>query len=295
MRSAIGRAARRFVLGACLAGIVIAVVAELRAQPAPGEDAAVLAADQALGAAARSGDKSSARRLLSLQFDYTDQHGRRHERKAFLDDFKAMSAAPATHVKVKIYGGVAMVTGQRKSALGGEVFFLDIWAKQKGAWHTLTMKNVILAAAAPETPGPEATPYECQNPCQTMPYRVRSAAEQDVVNSFQALRKAEVAHQSGEWAKHIADEFVLYRSGQAPIANPDRIAVIEREKADNKAVVIATIESMRLAVYGDGAAMIATQATPDNSRPPFRAARVWVRRNGQWQMAISVQTDIENP
>jgi hypothetical protein len=38
--------------------------------------------------------------------------------------------------------------------------------------------------------------------------------------------------------------------------------------------------------------MIAAEMVPNNSRPPYRAARVWVRRNGQWLMAISVQTDI---
>ena len=52
---------------------------------------------------------------------------------------------------------------------------------------------------------------------------------------------------------------------------------------------------MRLAVYDDGAAMIATHVLPDNSRPPYRAARVWVKRNGQWQMVISVQTEVKTP
>jgi hypothetical protein len=52
---------------------------------------------------------------------------------------------------------------------------------------------------------------------------------------------------------------------------------------------------LRLAVYDDGAAMIATQVAPDNARPPYRAARVWVKRNGQWLMAISVQTSVETP
>jgi hypothetical protein len=52
---------------------------------------------------------------------------------------------------------------------------------------------------------------------------------------------------------------------------------------------------VRLSVYGDAAAMIATQMVPDNSCPPYRAARIWVRRNGQWLMTISVQTDIQTP
>ena len=86
------------------------------------------------------------------------------------------------------------------------------------------------APAAPAAPGIEAKPSECKNPCQTIPYRVRSPAEQDIVNAFQAIEKAAIAHDADEWAKHIADEFVLYGSGRAPIPKSDRIATIKRQK-----------------------------------------------------------------
>jgi hypothetical protein len=49
---------------------------------------------------------------------------------------------------------------------------------------------------------------------------------------------------------------------------------------------------MRLSVYDDAAAMMATHVMPDGGRPPYRAARIWVKRNGLWQMVISVQTTI---
>ena len=77
--------------------------------------------------------------------------------------------------------------------------------------------------------------------------------------------------------------------------NPARIAAIERQKENNTAVTVGEVETMRLSVYDDGAAMIATHVLPDNSRPPYRAARVWVKRNGQWQMVISVQTEVKTP
>ena len=54
---------------------------------------------------------------------------------------------------------------------------------------------------------------------------------------------------------------------------------------------MSEIQAMRLAVYGDGAAMIASYVSPDNSRPPYRAATVWAKRNGQWQLVIDVETD----
>jgi len=291
-------ATQRWWLGLVVAAALIAVLAELRAQTAPSEDALVLEADKALGAALRGDDKSVARRLLSLQFTFIDANGKIHERKDFLTDLKAAAAAPPSDPVVKIYGRIGTVTGRRKSADGRDVFFLDIWAKQKRAWRALVGQEVVLAAADAPRPTPTpisaaAAPYECKNPCQTIPYRVRSPAEQDIVNSFQAIEKAAVGHDAAEWSKHIAEEFVLYGSGRAPIAKSGRIAAINRQKENDTAVRVGEVQAMRLSVYDDGAAMIATHAVPDNSRPPYQAARVRVKRNGQWQMAISVQTDIK--
>ncbi len=288
-------------LGALVAGVLIAVFAETKAQPkAPpsaGDDAPVLAADSALGEAMRAGDKAMARRLLSLQFTFVDADGKIHVRRDFLADLKGVAAAPASDAKVRLYGLLAMVTGHRKSAHNSDAFFLDIWAKQKGTWRALLIQDVAIAADAPPaaatTLAAEAQPYECRNPCQAIPYRVRSAAEQDIITAFQAIEKSVVAHDAGEWGKHVADEFVVYRTGRAPVAKSGRIAMIERQKDTNDRVTVGEVETLWLAVYGDGAAMIATHHVPDNARPAYRAARVWVRRNGQWQMAISVQTDIK--
>jgi hypothetical protein len=124
---------------------------------------------------------------------------------------------------------------------------------------------------------------------------VRSPAEQDVLNAFLAVEKASIAHDASEWSKHVADEFMLYRSGYAPIDKAAGIAAIERQKQAGSPVTVGEIQAVRLSVYGDAAAMITTQMVADNSRPPYRAARVWVRRNGQWQMTVSVQTDIQTP
>ena len=293
-------AMQRWWLGVLVAGALIAVLAELKAQPAPGEDAAVLDADQRLAEAMHSGDKSVARKLLALQFTFVDAEGKIHERKDFLADLKTVSAASSGDPEVKIYGRIGMVTGQRKTADGRDVFFLDIWAKQKRTWRALVSQDVTLAAvdaphAAPVEPAAAATPYDCKNPCQTIPYRVRSPAEQDIVNSFQAIEKAAIGHNADEWSKHVADEFVLYGSGRAPIPKSGRIATINRQKENNAAVTVGEVQAVRLAVYDDGAAMIAIHVMADNSRPPYQAARVWVKRNGQWQMAISVQTDVKNP
>ena len=288
------RAVRRLALMLLAASLVTAHIVRTRAQLA---EESVAAAERALADALRTGDRAIARKLLSLQFSYTDEAGRTYSRHEFLADLKNLSAATEGDPKLTMYGLLATVTGERKSADGNAAFFLDIWVKQKGAWRALARHNVVVAdgAAAVASSRDEDNAIECTNPCQTMPYRVRSPAEQDVLNSFLAVEKASIAHDAQEWSKHVADEFMLYRSGYAPIDKAARIAAIEQRKRDGSPVTVGEIQAVRLSVYGDAAAMITTQMVPDNSRPPYRAARVWVRRNGQWLMTISVQTDIQTP
>jgi Domain of unknown function (DUF4440) len=291
-------------LGALVAGVFVAAFALSRTQSTAeaiaGDETPVLAADAALGEAVRAGDKTAARRLLALQFGFIDADGKNHMRRDFLSDLKSHTAAPVSDVKVRLYGLLATVTGHRMSSSDTEVFVLDIWAKQKGTWRALLMQEVVTAAAdAPVAtvgdapPATEPPQIECRNPCQTIPYRVRSATEQEIIVTFQAVEKAVLAHDAAEWGKHVADEFVRYGSGQVPVPKSERITAIEHQKVADGAVIIAEVEMMRLAVYGDGAAMTALQTMPNSSRPPYRAARIWVRRNGQWQMAISVHTDVK--
>jgi len=290
------RAVRRFALALLAASLVAAHIARTRAQSA---EEFVAAADRALGDALRAGDRTVARKLLSLQFTYTDEAGRAYSRHEFLADLKNLSVAKAGDPKVTMYGLLATVTGERKSAEGNAVFFLDIWVKQKGAWRALARHNVVVADDAAPAASPssrdDGKANECTNPCQTMPYRVRSPAEQDVLNSFLAFEKASIAHDAQEWSKHVTEDFVLYRSGYPPSDKAARIVAIERQKQAGAPGTVGVIQAVRLSVYGDAAAMITTQMVPDNSRPSYRAARVWVKRNGQWLMTVSVQTDIQTP
>jgi len=288
------RAIGRGWIGVAIAGAVFALLAQLRAQPAI-DDAIVSAADKMLADAMHAGDKAAARRLLSLQFTFVDELGAIHERRDFLADLKAVSAEPAADAKVQTYGRIAMVTGQRKSARGNDTFFLDIWARQKGTWRALTMQEVVLGQAGnPATPATTAaTPYECKNPCQTIPYRVRSPTEQDIITAFQTIKKAVIDHNAGEWGRNIADEFVFYGSDRAPADKAARIAEIDQQKTSNAVVTVDEIQSMRLTAFENGAAMTVTQSAPGESHPANRTARIWVRREGRWQMAISVQTDIK--
>ena len=291
------RAVRHLALALLAASLFTAHIVRTRAQSA---EELVATADRSLADAMRTGDRSIARRLLALQFSYIDAAGRAYSRHDFLAGLKNLSALATGDPKLTMYGLLATVTGQRKAADGNTAFFLDIWVKQKGAWRALARHDVVIAdgaapAAAAASAREDGKAVECTNPCKTMPYRVRSPAEQDVLNSFLAIENASIAHDAQEWSKHVSDDFLLYRSGYAPVDKAARLAAIEREKQAAAPVTVGEIQTVRLSVYGDAAAMISTQMVPDNSRPPYRAARVWVRRNGQWLLTVSVQTDIETP
>lgn len=293
-RDLAGQRAVRFIALALLAtGLVTAQIIRTRAQSA---EELVASADRALADSMRSGDRSVARRLLALEFSFTDEAGRAYSRHEFLADLKNLAAAPGDDPKVTMYGLLATVAN---AAEGNAAISLDVWVKQKGAWRALARQNVVLAdaGAASATPAEreDGKAVECVNPCQTVPYRVRSLAEQDVLNAFLAIEKASIGHDAQEWSKHIADEFMLYRSGYAPADKAASIAAIERQKQADAPITAGEIQAVRLSVYGDAAAMISTQTVPDNSRPPYRAARIWVKRNGQWLMTMSMQTDIRTP
>src|SRR6202012_636128 len=107
--------------------------------------------------------------------------------------------------------------------------------------------------------------FDCHNPCDTIPYRVRSPAEQEVVNVFQAIEKAIFARDAADYAKHIAAEFVHYESGFPPIPKAERVAAFEERKKDNIPAIMTAVQSMRLWVYDDGAAMISVNGAPDDN------------------------------
>src|SRR5689334_20187910 len=95
-RLASRRAVRLVALALLASSLVTAHIIRSHAQSA---EEAVTAADRALGEAIRTADRSLARRLLALQFTYTDEAGRAYSRHDFLADLKDLAALPAADPK----------------------------------------------------------------------------------------------------------------------------------------------------------------------------------------------------
>lgn len=270
---------------------------------APSARQAVLAAAKALQTAIHAGNAAAAGKFLARDFSFIDASGHEHSRRDVLNALKASPRSAGSGVRVRDYGRVALITGNYKSGQAAErsdLFALDVWVEAGGKWRALIHHNNVLArpdapsAHAPGSPRPvDAPPPRCANPLEQVPYRGKSAAERDIIKAFQTVELAVTRNDPKAWKHHVADEFVVTRTMQRPTDKNARMAFMATQRAINAETFVAEVTSLKFWVLGDAAIMRADHAMPGNRRPPYRATRLWVKRNGHWQMAISQQTTIQ--
>jgi len=293
---------RRLIAGAIAVAAVAAGIwaaqtwaAQKSKAGAADTDQAVLSADQSLRRALAGGDKIAANILLDRRFAHTDRTGRSLAKPlVVLDPASFAGAADAEDVKVRRYGRIAVVTGTSGLSAKGGTFFVHVWLKRRPGWRALAYHdNPIGTETAPLAGVSPAAPAACDNPCKRVPYQPKTPAEQDIVAAFQAIETAVTSNDAEAWTRHIADEFVVYRSNSTPRVKADRVAFIEKQKESGTPTRVGELTAMQLFVFGDSALMTANHAYADGQRPAYRVTRLWVRRDGRWQMALSQQTTIE--
>jgi ketosteroid isomerase-like protein len=254
-------------------------------------DQAVLLADKALGRAVAAGDKKSIGGLLDRRFTFIDRSGRSFIKSQFVlnpPSWPPSDEEPA----VRRYGRIGVVTGSNGSETSPDFVFLHVWLKRRGGWRALAFHETLLTTRAA---GPIAVsaPAACENPCKRLPYQPNSPAEQEILAAFEAIETAVAGNDADAWAQYVADEFVVYRSTSRPATREERIAFIRARKEAGAPTPVAELMSMQLWVFGDVAVMTARHAWADGARLPYRATRVWVRRGGRWQIALSRHTEME--
>lgn len=260
----------------------------------------MLATGKELGTAFRNGDKKIIARLTDPQFICIAETGREFSKAAVLRDLEALvSGGTERGVEIRNYGRIAAITSSRKGAGNAEIFALDVWIKGTNGWRLLIHHDNILARkdeppahVASQPRPPDAPPPECRNPLHFVPYRPKSKDERGIITSFQQLESAVTRNDADEWVKYVADEFVVTRTHQHPTTKTQRAAFLRRQHAINAETFVAEVTRMKLWVRGQAAVMRADHVMPGMRRPPYRATRIWVKRKGRWQMALSQQTTI---
>lgn len=244
-----------------------------------GNDAIVMKADQALLSALAKNDADAAREPLDRYFSWTDSQGRTYTRGDVLRARPPMLDLTGAATKMRLYGQVAVLTSNRDNA-----YALRIWIKRGKAWHALVYHEVAVTPPPANAPaGPRDT--NCENPCKTLPFRPRTADERAAMASWQALETAVTAGNGEEWARHAADEFVVVGNARVQTKEQRRAVV---SKAGSAPAPLAWAK-----LYDFPEAIVMVCEHQPHSGKPTRVSRVWIKRDGTWQMAVSYQTTIQ--
>jgi len=255
-------------------------------------EAAVLHADLALVQALEKGDKPALGALLDDDFAWTDIEGQTLAKAQVLQELPQLIASK-TNLQLRNYGTVIFFTGTGQLA-EENIRFVRVWVKRPAGWRALLQQDTVIVGktAAPQATVPAGTP--CENPCTTVPDIPQDSAARDVVASWQALEAAVNRRDADGWAAHVADEFVFnVKDNGNPLTKADRIATIKKQAQGTTTTDIGAVlpGTMAVWVYGNAAVMADVQQ-PTIGGDPYRAMRIWVKRDACWQLVYSQQTII---
>ncbi|HLK33154.1 MAG TPA: nuclear transport factor 2 family protein [Terriglobales bacterium] len=259
----------------------------------PREERDVRSADQAFVNAAAKSDTRILSTMIAPDFTWTDATGRTIDKSHFLHD-PTQAAVANGETKLHDYGTVIFLTGAARIP-GEHVRVVRVWVKQAGGWRILLVQQTMIEG---EKKKPQATVKAgtlCENPCKSVPYQPQTAAQGEVVASWQGLETAVNQRNADEWARHVGDEFVFnVKENGNPLTKADRVATIRKQAQGDTVTDIGAVVpgSMAVDVFGDTAVMRDTQQPTEGERP-YRAMRVWVKRDGRWQLVYSQQTTIQ--
>jgi len=251
------------------------------------DNQSVLPADHEFVQAAAKGDAATVSKVLDADFTWTDANGKTRARTDVLDSLPAPALGNETGAQVnqQIHGQVvAVMSGRDKTHI------LRLWVRRSAGWRLLVYHEVTLGRQAPGSSGPGVK--DCENPCKTLPYKPRNEAEQAIVASWQALETGVTNHDASAWSPHIAEEFVMLGStNDHPLTKADRIATLNLQKQTGFGSAPPPLVSAQMFDFGD--AIVMTSLHQPYTGKPVHVSRLWIKRNGQWIMAISYQTTIE--
>jgi len=272
--------------------------AVVNATSADDNDSAALKADEAFQLALKKKDAKAVGELLAPEFTWTDEAGKTRKSDRFLLDSAtgADSDIEYADLTVREYGQMAIIRGMASQQGHPNVFFARIWIKRPGAWFLFTHQSTpILANAAPSQQAPAAgngakDDPKCQNPCLVVPFLPENSVQAEVVKAYQAVETAVTRHDSPTWAYYVADEFVGI--GRRFTGKPDtKLERVSQIASSRGPVTLPKMVSLDVYIFADSALMIADHQP--SGEPLYRVIRVWVNRNGRWQLFHRQETTIQ--
>jgi hypothetical protein len=285
---------RRAMRGLTIVAVAAVAVAAAtlvigRSAPVDGEQAAI-EAHRAFLASLAKGDPKAAGAALDRRFTWTDVAGRTLTRRETLEQLSALAAAHRgdRDVEARFYGRLLRVSGRRDDAR-----FLRVFVQRRHGWKAISvLETPIAAGAGPAAVEPSAA-GGCDNPCRSVPYTPKTAMEKDILAAWQRSKLLEWQPDAAQWASFIADE-CMFVSDAAVHTKDERVATAKRRQDAGIATPGDPVGAMRIYGFGTGSALMVSRHIQNRGGKPFTAARIWVLRDGRWQLAWSQQVAIRS-
>lgn len=281
---------RRLLTQAIIVGVLCGGVwlgpASGSAGAAEGGQAAIKA-DHALTTALRRADGKAVGALLDAQFIWIDAEGKTHTKTQALQALRALAAdgQGETGLQRHDYGRVATILGIHHNA-----HFARVWVRRQAGWRAFVFIDTPIPAHPPAMASVQRTagPGDCENPCRTVPYKPTTVAAREILATWQKTKMDEWHPNADDWAKHIADEFLIINNSTYR-NKPERVAIAKKQQEEGIGAPGDPIVSMRIFDFGNAGVMLSHHVRYRGGKP-YNNVRVWVYRDGRWQLALSQQT-----
>jgi hypothetical protein len=280
------RVARLIVVVVALCGGILVPLASAVSAAAIDEGAVILGADHALLQALSKGDKSKLDGLLDNDFSWIDAGGKNLSRTRVLETPPSVANADV-EPQVRSYGQAAIVRANR-----GKMQVLRVWVKREPGWRILLYQEVRQVEKSEPAAGSDSSAGECENPCKSIPFQPETQSEREAIASWQGVMRAMAASDAEAYAPLIADEFTATDTHHdAPYSKAERLAQLQKQKRAGTRSAPPALLSARMFDLAETVMMIAREQR-SNAKPYFNT-RMWVRRDGRWQMLFSFNTRID--
>lgn len=279
-----------------------ALVATPVATPAANDEQAVEAADRAFEKAVAQ-DPVALAMQTEPAFTWIDSTGTLQSRQEILDSFGAgaapqllvLTTAIGVQVTTRVYGQLAFV--QVHAGLG---YSLRIFAKRNDGWRAVHLIELSqpAQAAAPASPTGAAVPSEegvvtdCINPCKVVPFKPGTPAAKAAFADWREMELGSLARNMDLWGRHVLDDVLIVDSGgNGTIAKAQRIAnTLKQKQAGIRTNEVPPVLWARAFEFGDAVLLLMLQQPYKGQ--PYYGTRIYVHRDGRYQMAVSYHTAI---
>jgi hypothetical protein len=248
------------------------------------QDSSPLLADRSFVHAFEIKDKAAAAQLLDADLIWIEANGHRLARAEVLEKLPAMANADV-EAPPRTYGETAVVRANR-----GKMNVLRVWVRRAAGWRALLYQEVLQVEKSEPPAG--KTSVECVNPCKTIPFQPQTASEKEAIASWQGVMRAMAESDADAYAPLIADEFTATDTfHDRPFNNADRQTQNNTQNTTGTRAAPQELLSAGMFDFGETVMMVAHEQRP--GAKSYFNTRMWVKRDGRWQMLFSFNTQIE--